>query len=194
MRVFHWLMALCFAGAYLTAESEVWRLVHVTLGYTMLGLAVFRVVWGFAGTRYARFANFVCGPSKVSAYLRSLLSRSPAHFVGHNPAGAWAILIVLALAFVVGLSGYCSYNDLAGEWVARLHDQASNLMLLVVMVHVGGVIVSSRLHQENLVGSMLTGYKYGAARDAVPRAWYSLAIALALAVILFWLWQWKSVP
>ena len=76
MRVFHWLIVLCFAGAYLTAEHESWRLVHVTLGYTMAGLVVFRLLWGVVGTRYARFSNFVRGPRAVTAYIRGMLGGS----------------------------------------------------------------------------------------------------------------------
>ena len=92
VRVFHWLLVLCFAGAWLTAESEHWRLVHVTLGYTMAGLVAFRVLWGLVGTRYARFASFVRGPSAVLGYLKSLIGRHPEHHTGHNPAGALAIV------------------------------------------------------------------------------------------------------
>ena len=79
VRVFHWLMVLSFAGAYLSAESERWRLLHVTLGYTFGGLVAFRLVWGLVGTRYARFANFVRGPQAVLTYLRSLRKGQPQH-------------------------------------------------------------------------------------------------------------------
>jgi cytochrome b len=77
VRVFHWLMVLSFAGAYLTAESERWRIVHVTLGYTMVGLVAFRVVWGLVGTRYARFSSFVRGPAAIARYLRGLIRVGP---------------------------------------------------------------------------------------------------------------------
>jgi cytochrome b len=109
VRIFHWLMVLSFAGAWLTAESERWRLVHVTLGYTMAGLVVFRLVWGVVGTRHARFADFVRGPAAVGRYLRSLLQRRPEPHAGHNPAGGWAILALLVLAVLatptLGASG-----------------------------------------------------------------------------------------
>src|SRR4051812_17502581 len=68
VRAFHWLIALCFAGAWLTAESEQWQLLHVTLGYTMAILVVFRLVWGMVGSRYARFSSFVRGPAAVARY------------------------------------------------------------------------------------------------------------------------------
>ena len=91
VRVFHWLMVLSFAGAYLTAESERWRLTHVTLGYTMAGLVAFRVLWGLVGTRHARFSSFVRGPAAIARYLRGLVGGRPEHHAGHNPAGALAI-------------------------------------------------------------------------------------------------------
>ena len=87
VRVFHWLMVLCFAGAWLTAESERWRLVHVTLGYSMAGLVVFRLVWGLIGTRHARFASFVRGPAAVAQHVRAMLRGRPEQHAGHNPTG-----------------------------------------------------------------------------------------------------------
>ena len=90
-------MGLLFAGAYLTAESERWRLLHVTLGYTMAGLVGFRIFWGLVGTRYARFSSFLRGPQAIARYLKSLVSGKPEHHTGHNPAGALAILEFLAL-------------------------------------------------------------------------------------------------
>jgi cytochrome b len=72
VRVFHWLLVLSFAGAYLSAEREHWRLLHITLGYSMGGLVAFRLLWGLIGSRYARFASFVRGPAAVLAYLRGL--------------------------------------------------------------------------------------------------------------------------
>jgi len=96
-RVFHWLLAASFAGAFITADSEKWRDVHVALGYIMVALIAFRVVWGFVGTHYARFSSFAFGPGKVVAYLKSLLTRTPEHHVGHNPAGSWAVYGLLSL-------------------------------------------------------------------------------------------------
>ena len=98
VRVFHWLLAASFVGAYITAESERWRLVHVTLGYTVGALVVFRLLWGLVGTRHARFSAFVRGPAAVAAYLRSLPGGGGEHPVGHNPAGGWAIVGLLTLA------------------------------------------------------------------------------------------------
>ena len=116
-RVFHWSLVSCFAGAWLTAESERWRDVHVMLGYTLIGLVAFRVLWGFAGSRYARFRSFLFGPAAVWRYLRSILSGTPQHFSGHNPVGALAIFVLLGLGVLASLSGVVVYEDVGGEWL-----------------------------------------------------------------------------
>jgi len=165
VRAFHWLLALSFLGAFLTAESERYRDVHVALGYTVLGLVAFRLVWGLVGTRYARFWSFAFGPRSVLTYLKSLLTGSPQHYLGHNPAGSWAIYALLALSLLAGASGYAVYESVGGHWIEEVHETFANLLLAAVAVHLAGVVVSSLLHRENLVRSMLTGYK-----DAHPRS------------------------
>ncbi|MBI1889479.1 MAG: cytochrome b/b6 domain-containing protein [Burkholderiales bacterium] len=194
VRVFHWLMVLSFAGAYLTAESERWRLVHVTLGYTMAGLVVFRILWGLTGTRYARFANFVRGPKAVAAYLRTLLHGKAEHHAGHNPAGALAIVALLGLTIVVGMSGWATFNDMAGHWLEEVHESAANIMLAVVGVHVAGVAVSSWLHRENLVRAMFTGKKSGVPKDGIRSTWRSVAAVVLVSVLGFWVLQWQGGP
>jgi cytochrome b len=176
VRVFHWTMVLCFTGAWLTAESESWRLVHVTLGYTMAGLVAFRLVWGLIGSRHVRFASFVRGPAAVGRYLRSLLG----------------------LAVVVTAAGWATYNDFSGpwrgDWAEHLHEAAANLMLAVVGVHVAGVIVSSWLHRENLVAAMWHGHKVGTPKDAVRSARWPVAAALLAAVLGLWVTQALDAP
>jgi cytochrome b len=194
VRVFHWLMVLSFAGAYLSAESERWRLLHVTLGYTMAGLVAFRLVWGLMGTRHARFASFVRGPAAVLRYLRSLGAGRPEHHPGHNPAGALAIVGLLALTAVVTAAGWATFNDLGGKGAEAVHEAAANLMLALVGVHVAGVVLSSWLHRDNLVGAMVTGRKTGLPHDGVRSAWRSVAALMLLAVLGFWWSQWQGAP
>lgn len=194
VRVFHWLLVLCFAGAFLTSESERWQLLHITLGYTMAGLIAFRLLWGLVGTRYARFAQFVRGPGAVLRYLQALRSPRPEHHLGHNPAGAWAIVLILLAGSVLTASGWATYNDLGGEWLEELHEVLGNGMLLLVGVHIAGVVVSSRLHRDNLVRAMLTGRKQGAPSEGIARAHGWLACILLAAVLGFWVSQWRSAP
>ena len=186
-RAFHWLLALSFAGAFLTAESERYRDVHVTLGYTMLGLVAFRLVWGLVGTRYARFWSFAFGPRSVLTYLKSLLTRSPQHYVGHNPAGSWAIYALLTLIVLAGASGWATYEDLGGHWMEEVHEAFANLLLAVVALHVAGVAVSSLVHGENLVRSMVTGYKSGEPAAGVRYRHRAIGAALVAAVAVFWI-------
>lgn len=185
-RAFHWLLALSFAGAFLTAESEKFRDLHVMLGYTMLGLIGFRMVWGLVGTRYARFSSFAFGPRAVLDYLRSLLSLRPHHYLGHNPAGSWAIWLLLSLGLLSGASGYAVYDDFGGELFEELHEGSSNLMLAVVAVHVAGVIASSLLHGENLVKAMVSGYKSGESAQGIRRIHLLVGLGVVAAVIGFW--------
>lgn len=184
-RVFHWLLAISFAAAFLTAESERYRNVHVLFGYTVLGLVAFRIVWGLVGTRHARFRSFVYGPRRVVTYVKSLLTRSPQHYLGHNPAGSWAIFALLALSGLAGASGYAAYNGIAGHWMGEVHETLAYTLLGVVIVHIAGVLVSSVLHRENLVRSMLSGYKSGSAGGIRARH-RVIGAALAAAVALFW--------
>lgn len=194
VRLFHWTMALSFAGAWLTAESERWRLVHVSLGYTLAVLVVFRLVWGVIGSRHARFTSFVRGPSAVLAYLRSLTGPRPEHHVGHNPAGGWAILGLLGLGLVVVGAGWATYENLGGEWLEELHEVAATLMLALVGLHVAAVFYSSRLHHENLVRAMVTGRKRGEPADGIRSSWRSVAVLLLIAVLGTWAASWSSGP
>lgn len=194
VRIFHWLMVLSFAGAWVTAESERWRLLHVTLGYTMAGLVVFRLLWGLAGTRYARFASFVRGPRAVARYLASLVRGRPEHHLGHNPAGALAIVALLALAVATIASGWASYQDIGGEWLEELHEAAAGAMLAVVGVHIAGVLASSWLHRENLVAAMLDGHKPGRPEEGIRRAWHTVGVLMLSAVLGFWWLQWQGAP
>lgn len=188
-RLFHWLLATSFVGAYLTAETERYRDLHLLLGYTLLGLILFRVVWGLAGTRYARFSQFLYGPARILTYLRSLLSGQPEHYVGHNPAGALAIFLLLGLGVLTAASGVLLYFGIGGEEAfEEVHEACANGMLAVVLIHIAGVVVSSWLHRENLVRSMVTGYKSGDADQGIHSARTWVAGILLAVVAAFWVW------
>lgn len=194
VRVVHALLALSFFGAFITAESETWRLLHISLGYTAGGLVVFRLLWGVLGTHHARFAHFVRGPGAVVRYLRSLVGPQPEHHVGHNPAGGWAIVgLLLGVALLVA-SGWAVYGDLGGEVFEELHEALGNGLLLLVGVHVAGVVLSSWLHRENLVRAMVTGRKAGTPADAIGRTAWPWAVLIVAAVLGFWTWQWTQAP
>ncbi len=189
VRLGHWLMALSFLVAWVTAESETWRLVHVYAGAAVFAIALFRLIWGFIGSRHARFVAFVAAPGRAWDYVKSLLSGRPEHSVGHNPAGGYAILGLLALALASGATGWLAYQDLAGEWLKELHEFLSNAMLALVALHLAGVAVGSLAHRENLVRAMFTGRKAGAPEEAILSARPLAATILILWTVLagFWL-------
>ena len=158
-RIFHWSLAASFTTAFVTSESEKLRDIHVLAGYSLAGLIAFRILWGFVGGSHSRFADFLPTPGKLVDYLKSLLAGRPQHYVGHNPAGAVAIFLLLAFGLIATASGYATYNEFGGHYMEEVHEAAANGMMAVVAIHIAGAIVSSWLHRENLVKAMITGWK-----------------------------------
>jgi cytochrome b len=167
VRLGHWLLAASFIVAYVSAESERWRLVHVISGYLVFAAVVMRFVWGVIGTRHALFRNFVSKPSHAISYFRSLASPHPEHHTGHNPAGGWAVVGLLGLSALASVTGWMSYNNLGGTRLGQWHELVSNLALLLVIVHVAAVVISSYLHKENLLKAMFTGQRRGSLSERI---------------------------
>ena len=186
VRVFHWLLAISFAGAYVTSGYDGLRYLHVTFGYTVAVLIAFRLIWAIIGTRYARLSSFRYGPQAVRDYLGSLLARRPRHYLGHNPAGSWAIYAIVTLGIFTTATGYARYNHLTGKWIGEVHQVAGNVMLGIVTAHIAGVLVSSFLHRENLAKAMLTGYKSGHPEQAIRTTRWMTAVLLAGFIAAFW--------
>ncbi|MFA6062813.1 MAG: cytochrome b/b6 domain-containing protein [Gallionella sp.] len=188
-RVFHWLLVASFAVAFLTSESEHYRDIHVVMGYTLLGLIAFRLVWGFIGTRYAQFKSFLFSPAETAKYLASMLKGHPKHYPGHNPAGSLAVFTLLGLGIVSGVSGVLLFQDIGGEALEELHEMASYGMLTVVALHVAGVLASSLLHRENLVRAMITGYKSAqtVGERGIGCAYTWLGAIILVIVLAFWI-------
>ena len=183
IRFFHWSLVLLFVLAYLTGEDE--SLLHIYAGYGILGLILFRLIWGIIGSHYARFSQFVVGSRHLAAYVRSLLHGRPKHYTGHNPLGGWMVLaLLISLSFTTwtGLELYGAqgkgpmaesthlvlptaqadsdaHKNSRSEWWEEVHEFFANLTVLLIVIHIGGVVLSSRLHNENLVRAMVTGYK-----------------------------------
>jgi cytochrome b len=198
VRVFHWSLVAGFTLAYFTGDED--NQLHIYSGYVVLGLVLFRVLWGFIGSRHARFRDFIYSPGSVVEYLKRLGSGSPQRYLGHTPAGGWMILALLASLLATSVTGLQVYalegkGPLAAnapsitlitpasadedEDHARgpdaapgeqehesqeafwedIHEFFANLTVLLVVLHIAGVVVTGRLHQENLVKAMITGRK-----------------------------------
>lgn len=185
-RTFHWLQAISFFGAYLTSESERNRDIHLAFGYILLGLIVFRLLWGFLGTRYARFSSFLFKPGEIIVYVLSLFKGKPRHYLGHNPAGSVSVWLLLSIGFFVCVTGILALQDDASDAVVKMHGVSVKIMLAVILLHIIGVLVSSVLHHENLVRSMITGYKSAETNEGIQRSYNWLGIIMMIAAVAFW--------
>jgi cytochrome b len=203
-RAFHWLLFASLCGSWISAEAGIeWREWHMRLGYLALGLVAFRVLWGFAGTRHARFTSFVRGPAASLRYLRALLAgpQAPRH-AGHNPAGGAMVLLLLALVAVQAGSGLFVDDDImyAGPYAGAvsedladaleaLHHRAFTLLQVAVVLHVAAVGWHC-FRGEPLVAAMWHGRKPAtglAAADGIERAfpWHAVAvIGVAVAAVV----------
>jgi Prokaryotic cytochrome b561. len=108
LRIFHWLLVAGFFIAYLTEDDLL--TVHVWAGYLVTGLLAFRLVWGFIGNDYARFSNFLCSPAKSIAYIKDLLVLKTRRYIGHNPAGAAMIVLLLVSLLATVITGFAVYG------------------------------------------------------------------------------------
>lgn len=170
IRIFHWALVLLFITSYLSGDE--WDTLHIYSGYAITGLLAFRLIWGFIGTRYARFSEFVRSPADIKAYLKSLLHGNAKRYIGHNPAGGAMIIALILMLCGTVFSGMAllasdGQGPLAGtflqaipeDFTEEIHEFFANGMLLLIALHIGGVIVSSLLHKENLIRAMFTGRK-----------------------------------
>ncbi len=159
VRLFHWSLVASFVVAYATGDEI--EKVHVAAGYTIAGLVVARILWGFIGPRYARFSNFVRPPGEVLRYVRAMLLLRAPRYVGHNPAGGAMIIALLAALIGTCVTGYMMTTDAywGTKWVEQVHEFLANTTLGLVAAHILGVLVASFEHRENLLASMVTGKK-----------------------------------
>jgi cytochrome b len=172
VRLGHWALVATFTVAYVSGEE--WEALHANAGYVVLGIVLWRILWGFIGSPHARFRDFVRLWPAVRGHLAALARLDPPRYRGHNPAGGWMVVLLLVMLVVTAVSGVGAYGaeghgPLAGlvaggpgwlhEALEETHEVAANLMVLLVVVHVAGVVVESWLTRENLVRAMVTGRK-----------------------------------
>ena len=204
-RMFHWLFAMSFLGAYLTADGEHWRLLHVTLGYTMAGLLAFRVLYGLFGPRQAGLGLLWRKLGAAPAWLRSIRAAVPRGSLagvnwrqGQNLLMALAVVALLALVVPLTLSGYGTYNDwgdvLGGDWLEELHEFFGETFLFVVLAHLALIGVLSLLRRKNQALPMLSGRVEGPGPDLVRHNRRWLAALLLIAVLAYGAWEWQQSP
>jgi cytochrome b len=159
VRVLHWALVASVAAAWLTKEG--WGRWHEWIGYMSLAVVAVRIAWGWSGSRYARFSQFVRGPRAVLRYAVCVLAGSEPRYIGHNPLGGWMIVALIVDIVLVGSSGWLYTTDAywGVEWVEDLHEALATLLLVLIALHVAGVIAASVRHRENLAGAMVHGRK-----------------------------------
>jgi len=167
VRMFHWSLVGLFAFAFLTGDE--WQTPHETAGYIIAGLVALRVIWGFIGSRHARFKSFVYRPSTVAGFVSDTLRMKARRYLGHNPAGGLMVIALLLAISAIVLSGFLMTTDAfwGVKWVGEVHEIAAFSTLALIALHVGGVIVASLEHGENLVRAMVTGRKRAAGPDDI---------------------------
>lgn len=209
LRLFHWLLALAVAGALITEElGGHWMAWHGRLGSLVLGLIAFRLVWGVLGSPTARFSQFVRGPAAVLAYLRGEWRG-----IGHNPLGALSVLALLGLVGLQAVTGHFSEDDIAfagplaqqvsydvREVMGEIHEEAGELLIPLILLHIGAIVFYLKVKKRNLVRPMLSGY------DTVPEGTEAPArhgggviaflVALIFGVAVAWGFQgeWLAPP
>jgi cytochrome b len=182
VRIFHWLIVALVAAAYATWRLN-WMVWHGWIGYAVLTLVLFRLLWGFFGGETARFSGFLSAPRTVFQHLKNSFRREPDHQVGHNPAGGWMVVLLLALLLVETLTGVYVANDIADEGplteivparaadaIASAHAIVWDVLLAAIVLHVLAIAGFAAIKGQNLLHPMVTGTKVLPASVVAPRA------------------------
>jgi cytochrome b len=173
LRLFHWLFALSITASWITGKAGFdWMQYHFYLGYFMIGLLVFRLIWGFIGPRHARFSSFLQKPAAIWTYAQGLFDRHSHPSVGHNPVGALMVVLMLLLVALQVSTGlfstdaviwtgpyYPSVKHATASLLSSVHSVNSNFILGAVVLHLMAIIYYRTFKKQSLVSAMFTGYK-----------------------------------
>lgn len=194
VRLFHWSIVVLILAAWLSQEFDRMNL-HMWIGYTILTLVLFRVVWGIIGSDTARFRRFLRGPVAAFRHLAHIRRREPDLEIGHNAAGGWMVLVMLALLGVQAGTGLFSNDDantegplmhLVGkgrsDWLSHIHSLNFTFIEIVIVLHVLAIVTYAVLKRQNLVRPMLTGTKIMPPGLTAPRLANPALALLTLAV------------
>jgi cytochrome b len=192
IRLFHWSMVLLFVCAYATSQLN-WMELHLLTGYAILALLIFRLAWGVVGSETARFASFVASPMAGLRHLQHFREREPDTQVGHNAAGGWMVLVMLALVAIQVGTGLFANDDGAiegplmrhvgkpnSDLLSAVHSLVFDFLLAAVILHVLAVIAYAVVKRHDLVRPMITGKKRLPAATRAPRLASPLRALLVL--------------
>lgn len=189
-RLFHWLFAGIFIGAYFIAsyfdDESVQYPYHMMLGMTLTLLVLLRVLWGLVGSKHARFSSFVLKPQQLVTYFKNILSSKTELYVGHNPASSWAAIAMMILTLGLALSGYMMVNGTNKHFFKEIHEIISTAFLIVVIGHVAGIILHTIKHKDAIGMSMIHGKKRNLGNtDSIQKNHVIIALLLAATVSSF---------
>jgi len=204
VRLFHWVLVVLFAAAWLTAEQgPAWMDRHMQVGYSIMALVLFRLLWGLYGSDQAKFVTFLRGPGKVFAYVKNLLRSGADQSVGHNPLGGWSVVAMLSLLLFQASTGLFANDDIYNEgpltgWVSnatsglltKIHKLNFNLLLAIIAIHIVAVLAYLLVKKENLIKPMFSGFKELEAHQPASRQrpwWLALVTLLACGAAVGWL-------
>lgn len=160
-RLFHWLLVVGFTIAAVLAlvagEDSPLFPYHAMAGLTIALMVVLRVLWGFVGSRYARFSSFTFGPQAVIKYMSGVLRGNGERHIGHNPGSAWAIFAMLGLVLGLAITGMLLGQG--NDGLKDVHEILAYAMIAVVVLHILGVVLHTVRHRENITASMIHGLK-----------------------------------
>lgn len=176
VRLFHWSLVILMITLWLTSQAK-WFYnidVHFYCGYAVLALLLFRLLWGFVGSKHARFNDFVCGIRATFTYAHSLVKGQSIHCIGHNPLGSWSVILLLMALLVEAVTGLFATDDIITDgplrgWVVyetsrlltTIHRVNFNWVLVtLIILHVSAILFYRIVKRENLVLPMITGHKW----------------------------------
>lgn len=187
VRSFHWLLAagfvIAFAIATLADDHGTIFPLHALIGMAVVFMVILRIVWGFIGSRWARFTSFEMRPGALFAYLRGAVGRTPpTEHSGHNPATSWFVIASLVVLLLLGVSGFM--NALGNESAEDVHEVLAWTMVVLAGIHIAGIAVATVRTRENVALTMISGMKRGDATAAIgsARPWSALLFVALTAI------------
>jgi len=205
-RLSHWLMVVLFgfliaSGKWLEDMMQ-W---HILSGYLLIGVVLFRIIWGFIGSYHARFISFLRSPKATLHYIIAMLKGQPTHYAGHNPAGAIMVVLLLLGLSIQASSGLITTDDIIwsgplyplvsetlASWGGTIHHWLEEVLIVLVVVHIVAVIIHKVKFQESLVPAMIHGYKRLHNATAVPIKVGIVRLLIGVIIagtLTAWLWS-----
>lgn len=196
-RLFHWLFAGLFLTGFVIAKTidddSIWFSYHSMAGLTLGFVVLLRVVWGFFGTKHAKFFNFALNPQDLVGYFKGMLSGDKKRWAGHNPASSWAAILMMLMALGLAVTGYLMTSGSDKETFEDVHELLANGFIVVTILHVAGIVFHTLRHKEMIGLSMVDGKKAEVgASETIASSRSATGILLIGLVVTFGIYLFKN--